>query len=230
MNANGLAAISGREFEGAILSGHFAPALPRAPRPPIPPETARMQRKRSFRDSVERMAAVLAVGLVLAAGARAFASFREVPRHELVQSADDVVLARVEAVRSGPGVAPGVSGPVAFTEAVVRVERSFRGGFLPGETFAFRVPGGATPDGKFLMVSTSPALEAYESGRALVFVERDAFGPGLHGLAHKALGLYRVETSPAGADVVRGVTGYPIARDLPVAQVPSWIGEATRRR
>jgi hypothetical protein len=189
-----------------------------------------MKRRGSFRDQIEKGAAAIAVAIVLAAGARAYASFRDVPRHELVLAADDVVLVRVDAVRMATGTISAFEGDAAFTEARVSVERSFRGRFLPGESFAFRVPGGTYPDGRLLMVSTSPALEGYEGGRALVFVERDAYGPGLHGLAHKALGLYHVESSLGGPDVVRGTTGYPISRDLPVDLVPQMVGDATRRR
>lgn len=189
-----------------------------------------MFRRRAWSEWLERGAAVAAVFVVLAAGARAFASFREVPRHELVLAADDVVLVEILSVSNTAGRVPHAAGEVPFTEATARVVRAFRGGFREGDAFAFRAPGGVHPDGRTLMVSTSPALEGHRGGRALAFVERDAFGPGLHGLAHKALGLYRVETARGGADVVRGVTGYPIERDLPVAEVPNLVIEATSRR
>ncbi len=179
---------------------------------------------------IERLAAAAAVAVIFCAGARALASFRDVPRHELVLSSDDVVLVRVEASRNVFGEIPHFEGPAPFTEALARVERVFRGGALEGERIAFRVEGGLKPDGGFLMVSTSPALEDYAGGKALVFLARDAYGPGLHGLAHRALGLYRVERDRAGRDVVRGVTGHPIARDIAVDAMPDVVREALERR
>ena len=53
---------------------------------------SRPSRRGPFPEKFERAVAAAALVLVVAAGARAFASFREVSRNELVTTADDVVL------------------------------------------------------------------------------------------------------------------------------------------
>ena len=129
-------------------------------------------------------------------------------------------------VRTVMDTAPGVEGLVPFQEIEIKVVDAWKGDGEFGDRITLRVPGGPLPDGGgMLTVSSSPAVENYLDTPSIFFVAEDRFGKGVHGLCHRALGIYRVEKRPQGGALVRGVPGHPIARNAELDQVREQVRE-----
>jgi hypothetical protein len=151
--------------------------------------------------------------------------FEEVSLDTLARDAGQIVVGRVRKVTTVMEEAPGVEGLVPFQEIEIKVFESWKGDLVFGDRVTLRFPGGTRPDGSMLTVSTSPATEDLLDGPQLLFIQEDCFGPGLHGLCHKALGSYSVERRPDGTVVVQGQEGHPVARTHDLRELRERVSE-----
>lgn len=148
--------------------------------------------------------------------------FDDVSLNTLTRDATRIVVGRVRGTRTVLGTVRGVEGEVPFQEIDFKVFDSWKGTDKVGDRITLRFPGGTLPDGSMLTVSTSPAVEDVSDSPALLFLDNDCFGDGLHGLCHKSLGLYRIEKRPGGP-IVRGKPGHPIRSSHPVSDMLSQV-------